>query len=31
MARELNCNPKTINSVLTKLGIDYSGNQSGKG
>ena len=31
MARELNCNPKTINSVLAKLGIDYSGNQSGKG
>ena len=31
MARELNCNPKTINSVLVKLGIDYSGNQSGKG
>ena len=31
MARELNCNPKTINSILVKLGIDYSGNQSGKG
>lgn len=31
MARKLNCNPKTINSILAKLGIDYSGNQSGKG
>ena len=31
MARELNCNPKTINPLLEKLGIEYSGNQSGKG
>lgn len=31
MARELQCNPKTINSILTKFGIEYSGNQSGKG
>lgn len=31
MARELDCNPKTVNSVLKKLGIEYAGNQSGKG
>ena len=31
MARELNCNPKTINPLLKRLGIEYSGNQSGKG
>lgn len=31
MAKELNCNPKTINSVLEKLNIEYKGNQSGKG
>lgn len=31
MARQLNCNPKTINPVLQKLGIDYKGNQSGEG
>lgn len=31
MARELNCNPKTINSVLKRLDIAYDGNQSGKG
>ena len=31
MARELGCNPKTINPLLEKLGIIYSGNQSGKG
>lgn len=31
MARELGCNPKTINLILAKLGIEYSGNQSGKG
>lgn len=30
MARELGCNPKTINPILAKLGIKYSGNQSGK-
>lgn len=26
MARELGCNPKTINPILAKLGIEYSGN-----
>lgn len=31
MARELGCNPKTINPLLEKLGISYAGNQSGKG
>lgn len=31
MARELDCNPKTINPILEKLGLTYSGNQSGKG
>lgn len=31
MARELECNPKTINPLLERLGIQYSGNQSGKG
>lgn len=31
MARELNCNPKTIASKLVELGIDYKGNQSHKG
>ena len=31
MARELGCNPKTINTLLEKLGITYNGNQSGKG
>lgn len=31
MARELNCNPKTVDNVLKKLGIEYAGNQSGKG
>ena len=31
MARELGCNPKTINPLLERLGIQYSGNQSGKG
>lgn len=31
MARELGCNPKTINSVLERLGLKYDGNQSGKG
>ena len=31
MARQLNCNPKTINPILEKLGITYEGNQSGKG
>lgn len=31
MARELGCNPKTINSLLARLGIQYEGNKSGKG
>lgn len=31
MARELGCNPKTINPLLERLGIQYDGNQSGKG
>ena len=31
MAKELGCNPKTINAVLERLGIEYKGNQSGKG
>lgn len=31
MARELNCNPKTINSILKRLGLEYSGNQGSKG
>ena len=31
MARQLNCNPKTINPVLERLGLTYDGNQSGKG
>ena len=31
MARQLNCNPKTINPVLERLGLEYAGNRSGKG
>ena len=31
MARELGCNPKTINPLLQRLGLSYNGNQSGKG
>ena len=31
MAKQLGCNPKTINPVLERLGISYDGNQSGKG
>ena len=31
MARELGCNPKTINPLLERLDIQYDGNQSGKG
>ena len=31
MARELSKKKKTINPILAKLGIEYSGNQSGKG
>lgn len=31
MARELGCNPKTINPVLKRLGLEYTGNQGCKG
>lgn len=31
MARELDCNPKTINPVLKRLGLEYAGNQGCKG
>ena len=31
MARELGCNPKTINPVLERLGLTYAGNQGSKG
>lgn len=31
IAKELKCNPKTVNSILEKLGLKYEGNQSGKG
>lgn len=31
IARQLGCNPKTVNSLLEKLNIEYKGNQSGKG
>lgn len=31
MARELGCNPKTINPVLERLGLTYVGNQGSKG
>lgn len=31
MARQLNCNPKTINPILQRLGLEYSGNQGSKG
>jgi Zn finger protein HypA/HybF involved in hydrogenase expression len=31
MARELGCNPKTINPLLERLNLEYKGNQSGKG
>ena len=31
IARELDCNPKTVNSLLDRLEIQYSGNQGGKG
>jgi hypothetical protein len=31
MARELGCDPKTINPVLQKLGLSYDGNKGGKG
>lgn len=31
IAKELGCNPKTVDRVLKKLNIEYAGNQSGKG
>ena len=31
MARQLGCNPKTIDAVLKRLDIEYAGNKSGKG
>lgn len=31
MCRELQCKQDTLNSYLKKMGINYSGNQSGKG
>lgn len=31
MARNLGCNPKTINPVLERLGIEYEGNRGCKG
>ena len=31
MARQLNCNPKTINPILDRLGLKYDGNKAGKG
>lgn len=31
MARELGCNPKTINPILQRLGLEYTGNRGCKG
>ena len=31
MARQLGCNPKTVDNVLKRMGIEYSGNKAGKG
>ena len=31
MSKELRCKPETLNSYLDRMGIDYSGNQGGKG
>lgn len=31
MARQLNCNPKTVTKLLEDLGIQYKGNKAGKG
>ncbi len=31
ICRELHCKPDTLNSYLSKMGIEYSGNQGGKG
>jgi DNA-binding CsgD family transcriptional regulator len=31
IANELHCKPETLDRYLVKMGIDYRGNQSGKG
>lgn len=31
IARQLGCNPKTVDPILKRLGIEYSGNKAGKG
>ena len=31
ICRQLKCKPETLNGYLQKMGIDYQGNQSGKG
>lgn len=31
ICRELKCKPETLNNYLQKMGIQYSGNQAGKG
>lgn len=31
ICKQLHCKPETLNSYLSKMGIDYQGNQSGKG
>ena len=31
ICRELHCKPDTLNSYLQKMGIEYTGNQGGKG
>ena len=31
MCKQLKCKPETLNGWLNKMGIDYVGNQSGKG
>ena len=31
MARQLGCNPKTVDNVLKRMGIEYAGNKSGHG
>lgn len=31
ISKQLNCKPETLNAYLIKMGIEYKGNQSGKG
>lgn len=31
ISKQLKCKQETLNKYLEKMGIDYSGNQSGKG